>query len=81
MDPAPDKESDQAAGRQRPSYVSGAFRNYLSMVGIQHILAMPIHSQTNGKLKRYHQTIKRDVNQLPHEMPSDLKAAIVGFVS
>ena len=42
------------------------------------------HPQTNGKLERYHQTIqtiKRDVNHLPYEMPSDLEAAIVAFVS
>ena len=45
------------------------------------ILASPLHPQTNGKLERYHQTRKRDVNQLPYEMPSDLEAAIVAFVS
>ena len=53
----------------------------LGMVGIRHILATPFHPQTNGKLERYHQTLKRDVNQLPYEMPSDLEAAIVAFVS
>ncbi len=51
------------------------------MVGIKHILASPFHPQTNGKLESYHQTLKRDVNQLPHEMSSDLEAAIVAFVS
>ena len=51
------------------------------MVGIKHILATLFHPQTNGKLERYHQTIKGDVNQLPYEMPSDLEAAIVAFVS
>ncbi len=51
------------------------------MVGIKHILAMPFHPQTNGKLERYHQTLKLDVNQLPYELPSDLEAAIVAFVS
>ena len=51
------------------------------MVGIRHILAAPFHPQTNGKLERYHQTLKRDVNQLPYELPSDLEAAIVAFVS
>ena len=51
------------------------------MVGIKHILATPFHPQTNGKLERYHQTLKRDVNQLPYEMPSELEAAIVAFVS
>ena len=51
------------------------------MEGIKHILATPFHPQTNGKLERYHQTLKRDVNQLPYELPSDLEAAIVAFVS
>ena len=46
------------------------------MVGIKHILAAPFHPQTNGKLERYHQTLKRDVNQLPYEQPSDLEAAL-----
>ena len=46
-----------------------------------HILAAPFHPQTNGKLERYHQTLKRDVNQQPYELPSDLEAAIVAFVS
>ncbi len=45
------------------------------------IRASPLHPQTNGKLERYHQTRKREVNQLPYEMPSDLEAAIVAFVS
>ena len=64
-----------------PGYVSRAFRDYLGMVGIKHILSTPFHPQTNGKLERYHQTIKRDVNQVPYELPADLEAAIAAFVS
>ena len=55
-------------------------RDYLEMVGIKHILATPFHLQTNGKLERYHQTMKRDVNEVPYELPADLEAAIVAFV-
>ena len=51
------------------------------MVGIRHILAAPFHPQTNGKLERYHQSVKRDVNQVPYELPSDLEAALAAFVS
>ena len=51
------------------------------MVGIRHILATPFHPQSNGKLERYHQTIKGDVNQVPYEAPSDLQEAIAAFVS
>ena len=41
----------------------------------------PFHPQTNGKLERYHQSIKRDVKQVPYEMPSALEAAIAAFVA
>ena len=68
--------SDNGSG-----YVPRGFRDYLHLVGIKHILAAPFHPQTNGKLERYHQTIKREVKQVPYEMPSDLEAAIAGFVS
>ena len=50
------------------------------MVGIRHILAAPYHPQTNGKLERYHQSIKQEVNQVPYEAPSGLAVAITGFV-
>jgi len=67
--------SDNGAG-----YVSRAFRDYLHLVGIRHILATPFHPQTNGKLERYHQTIKREVNQTPYELPGQLEKAIADFV-
>ena len=67
--------SDNGAG-----YVSRAFRSYLSLVGIGHILAAPYHPQTNGKVERYQQSLKREVNQLPYELPSQLEQAIADFV-
>ena len=67
--------SDNGSG-----YVSRAFRDYLNLVGIRHILAAPYHPQTNGKLERYHQSIKQEVNQVPYEVPSDLEVAIASFV-
>ncbi|MFC2011034.1 IS3 family transposase [Chloroflexota bacterium] len=63
-----------------PGYVSRAFRDYLHMVGIGHILAAPFHPQTNGKVERYQQSLKREVNQLPYEAPSQLDKAIDDFV-
>ena len=84
MDQIPITDRARLLSDNGPGYVSRAFRafrDYLGMVGINHILAAPFHPQTNGKRERYHQTLKRDVNQLPYEMPSDLEAAIVAFVS
>ena len=63
--------SDDGSG-----YVSRAFCDHLGLVGIRHILAARYHPQTNGKLERYHQSIKQEVNQVPYEVPSDLEAAV-----
>ena len=63
-----------------PGYVSRNFRDYLNLVGIRHIRAAPYHPQTNGKLERYHQSIKHEVNQIPYEVPGDLEVVITGFV-
>ena len=81
MDQVPVTDRTRLLSDNGPGYVSRAFRDYLGMVGIKHILATPFHPQTNGKLERYHQTIKRDVNQVPYELPADLEAAIAAFVS
>ena len=81
MDQVPITDRTKLLSDNGPGYVSRAFRDYLGMVGIRHILAAPFHPQTNGKLERCHQTLKLDVNQLPYELPSDLEAAIVAFVS
>ena len=37
--------------------------------------------QTNGKLERYHQSIKHEMNQVPYEGPGDLEVAIADFVN
>jgi len=63
-----------------PGYVSRAFRDYLGLVGTRHTLAAPYHPQSNGKLERYHQSIKQDVHQVPYEVPGDLEVATLGFV-
>jgi len=58
-----------------PGYVSRAFRDYLGLVGIRHILGAPYDPQTNGNPERYHQSIKQDVNQVPYEVSGDLEVA------
>ena len=63
-----------------PGYVSRLSSEYLQLVGIRHVLAAPYHPQTNGKLERYHQTLKRDVNQLPYDVPRELEVAIGRFI-
>jgi putative transposase len=67
--------SDNGSG-----YISRAFNYYLHLVGIDHIRAAPFHPQTNGKIERYQQSLKKQVNQLTYEFPGELKKAIADFV-
>jgi len=67
--------SDNGAG-----YISQQFNQYLRLVGIRHITASPFHPQTNGKIERYHRTLKGEINQVPYDMPGELKEAIRAFI-
>jgi transposase InsO family protein len=67
--------SDNGAG-----YVSRQFGEYLRLVGVRHIVASPYHPQTNGKIERYHRSLKGEINQLPYDMPSELEKAIAAFI-
>ena len=67
--------SDNGAG-----YISQQFNEYLRLAGIKHITASPFHPQTNGKIERYHRSLKGEINQVPHDMPSELKEAIRTFI-
>jgi len=67
--------SDNGSG-----YLSRQFGEYLRLVEIKHIIASPYHPQTNGKIERYHRTIKGEIKMVPHEMPGQLKEAIKEFI-
>lgn len=67
--------SDNGSG-----YLSRRFNQYLSLVGINHITSAPYHPQTNGKIERYHRTVKGEINLLGYETPSALREAISSFV-
>jgi len=62
-----------------PGYLSRQFNDYLGLIGIRHIIAAPYHPQTNGKIERYHRTIKGEVNLVPYEMPGELNQAFIEY--
>jgi transposase InsO family protein len=61
-------------------YLSRQFGEYLRLVSIRHIIASPYHPQTNGKIERYHRTIKGKISLVPYDMPGELKEAITAFI-
>ena len=63
-----------------PGYLSRVFASYLRLMGIRHIVAAPYHPQTNGKIERYHRTLKGEVKLVVYETPSGLERAVAAFV-
>jgi len=61
-------------------YLARAFEEYLEMLAIRHIRCAPHHPQTNGKIERFHETMKRRLNLLVYRSPEELRQTMKGFI-
>ena len=63
-----------------PGFLARALEDYLRMLGIRHIYCSPYHPQTNGKLERFHETLKARLNLLVYTSPEALREAAAEFI-
>jgi putative transposase len=79
---------DQAKVVHRPrllsdngsSYIAGDLAEWLDERGIDHVRGAPNHPQTQGKIERWHQTLKNRILLENYYLPEDLEAQIDDFV-
>ncbi len=64
-----------------PAYLSGELRDYLGERGMAHTRGAPYHPQTQGKIERYHRTMKNVVKLEHYYFPWELEAALRDFVA
>ena len=62
------------------SYIAGDLAEWLRDRGIRHIRGAPFHPQTQGKIERWHQTLKNRILLENYYLPGDLEAQINAFV-
>jgi hypothetical protein len=63
-----------------PSYVSGELAEWLDEQRMAHVRGAPNHPQTQGKIERWHQTLKNRILLENYYLPGDLEACIGRFV-
>jgi len=79
---------DQADVVQKPrllsdngsSYISSDLADWLSDNGMSHVRGAPYHPQTQGKIERWHQTLKNRILLEHYFLPGDLEKQIEAFV-
>ena len=62
------------------SYVSGELADWLQDKGMKHSRGAPYHPQTQGKIERWHQTLKNRILLENYFLPGDLEAQVEAFV-
>jgi putative transposase len=67
--------SDHGSG-----YLARAFEEYLRMLEIRHIYCAPHHPQTNGKIERFHETLRARMNLLVYTCPDELSRTMQDFI-
>ncbi|WP_454597619.1 IS3 family transposase [Qipengyuania sp. SM2507] len=63
-----------------PSYIAGELAEYIEANRMSHVRGAPFHPQTQGKIERWHQTLKNRVLLENYFLPGDLEQQIEAFV-
>jgi transposase InsO family protein len=79
---------DQVNVRHRPrllsdngsSYIATDLADWLDNKGMDHVRGAPYHPQTQGKIERWHQTLKNRILLENYFLPGDLKGQIGRFI-
>ncbi len=63
------------------SYIAGDLAEWMERQDMKHVRGAPYHPQTQGKIERWHQTLKNRILLENYYLPGDLEAQIDVFVS
>ncbi|MHC4629322.1 MAG: DDE-type integrase/transposase/recombinase [Planctomycetota bacterium] len=80
LDKAPKVRMPRLLSDNGSGLVGKDFQGYIEEVGLKHIFASPYHPQTNGKIERYHRSMKERVLLVVHGAPWELAEDVRDFV-
>jgi putative transposase len=80
MDDVPIDDRARLLSDNGAALISRPFGDYLETKGIGHIFAAPYHPQTNGKIERYHRSLKEKLHLVVWETPDQVNEQITAFI-
>jgi len=63
-----------------PCYISHELKQFISDKNMEHIRGRPLHPQTQGKIERYHRSMKNIIKLEHYYFPEELKQRLAEFV-
>lgn len=63
-----------------PSYIAGDLSDWLKQQGMRHTRGKPYHPMTQGKIERWHLSLKSRILLENYYLPGDLERAVADFV-
>ena len=63
-----------------PEFIAGELADYIEAQRMSHVRGAPMHPQTQGKIERWHQTLKNRILLENYFLPGDLETQIGAFV-
>lgn len=64
-----------------PQFISKDFKEFIRLAGFKHLRTSPYHPQSNGKIERYHRTIKtEEIRRRAYSSIKDARLQIAGYV-
>ena len=76
----PERRRPRLLSDNGPSYVAGDLSDWLESQGMKHTRGKPYHPMTQGKIERWHLSLKSRILLENYYLPRDLERAIADFV-
>ena len=80
LDDAPPQRRPRLLSDNGPSYVASDLSDWLQEQGMKHTRGKPYHPMTQGKIERWHLSLKSRILLENYYLPSDLERAVADFV-
>ena len=80
LDRRPEQQRPRLLSDNGPSYVASELSDWLHSQGMEHTRGKPYHPMTQGKIERYHRSLKNQILLENYFLPGELQTRVAAFI-